>query len=96
MFWKELRRTPCRSRILQNGRMPDGAISGPPFELGTARVSGGVMCLLAKMLLVAVFVPIYVLLSVMDKQKLWLSLVGSPCAGMLLFMMIPMLTPPAA
>ncbi|MGN1186900.1 MAG: hypothetical protein ACI4R6_00265, partial [Lachnospiraceae bacterium] len=52
-----------------------------------------VMCLLSKMLLIAVFVPIYLLMSVVAKQKTWLSMVVSFCAGMLLFMMIPMLTP---
>ncbi len=39
------------------------------------------------------FVPIYVLASVIAKQKLWMSLVGSFSVGMLLFMMIPALTP---
>ena len=51
------------------------------------------MCLLSKTLLMAVFVPIYALLSVAGKQKLWLSMVGSLCVGMLFFMMVPMLTP---
>ena len=42
---------------------------------------------------VAVFVPIYLLMSVASKQKTWLSVVGSFCVGMLFFTMIPMLTP---
>lgn len=75
------------------GAMLGGAISGLPFELGTAGVKGLVMCMLAKCVLVAVFVPIYLLWSVGAKQKLWLSLVGSFMVGMFLFMMIPMLTP---
>lgn len=75
------------------GTVLGGAISGLPFDPGAAGVNGIVMCLLSKMLLVAVFVPIYVLMSVVGKQKLWLSLIGSLCAGMLLFTMIPMLTP---
>ena len=75
------------------GAMLGGAISGLPFDLGAAGVSGIVMCMLAKLLLVAVFVPIYLLMSVIAKQKLWLSLVGSLMIGMLFFMMIPMLTP---
>lgn len=75
------------------GAMLGGAISGLPFDTGAAGVSGVIMCLIAKMLLVAVFVPIYVALSVVGKQKLWLSLVGSLMVGMLLFTMIPMLTP---
>lgn len=75
------------------GAMLGGAISGLPFDTGAAGISGIVMCLLSKILLVAVFVPIYLAISVAAKQKTWLSLIGSFCVGMLLFMMIPMLTP---
>ena len=56
-------------------------------------MSGIVMCILSKMFLMGVFAAIYVLMSVVGKQKLWLSMVGSLCAGMLLFTMIPMITP---
>ena len=45
------------------------------------------------MFLIAVFVPIYLLMSVIAKQKLWLSLLLSLMTGMFLFMMIPMLSP---
>ena len=75
------------------GAMLGGAISGLPFDTGTAGISGIVMCMLSKLLLAAVFVPIYLLWSVVGKQKLWLSLIGSFCVSMLFFMMIPMLTP---
>lgn len=75
------------------GTMVGGAIAGLPFDTGAAGVRGIVMCLLSKLCLAAVFVPIYLLWSVVGKQKLWLSLVGSFCVGMLFFMMIPMLTP---
>ena len=75
------------------GTMLGGAISGLPFDLGSAGVSGLVMCMVSKLLLVAVFVPIYLLWSAAAKQKLWMSMVGSMMTGMLLFMMIPMLTP---
>lgn len=75
------------------GTMLGGAISGLPFDTGAAGTGGIVMCLLSKALLIAVFVPIYLLWSVVGKQKLWVSLVGSFCTGMLLFMMVPMLTP---
>ena len=75
------------------GAMLGGAISGLPFDTGTAGVSGIVMCMLSKLLLIVVFVPIYVLASVVAKSKTWMSLVGSLAAGMLLFMMIPALTP---
>lgn len=75
------------------GTMLGGSISGLSFDTGVAGVSGIVLCLLSKMLLVAVFVPIYLLMSVIGKQKLWLSLVGSFMISMLFFMMIPMLAP---
>ena len=75
------------------GTMLGGAISGLPFDLGSAGVSGLVMCMVSKLLLVAVFVPIYLLWSAAAKHKLWISMVGSMMTGMLLFMMIPMMTP---
>lgn len=75
------------------GTMLGGAISGLPFDMGTVSTGGIVMCMLAKMFLIAVFVPISLAVSVAAKQKTWLSVVGSLCAGMLLFMMIPMMTP---
>ena len=75
------------------GTLLGGAIAGLPFDLGTAGVSGLVMCLLAKICLMAVFVAIALIWSVTAKQKTWLSLVGSVMVGMLFFMMIPMLTP---
>lgn len=75
------------------GAMLGGAISGLPFDTGTAGMNGIIMCMLSKLFLVAVFVPVYVLASVAAKQKLWLSLICSLGVGMLFFMMIPMLTP---
>ena len=75
------------------GALLGGAISGLSFDTGVAGTAGIIMCLLSKMALVAVFVPIYLLMSVVGKQRLWLSLVGSLMIGMLFFMMIPMLTP---
>ena len=75
------------------GAMVGGAISGLPFDLGTAGVNGAVMCMISKALLMAVFIPIFVLASGVGKQKLWLSVVVSFGVSMLLFMMVPMLTP---
>lgn len=75
------------------GAMLGGAICGLPFDVGVAGVSGVTMCMVAKLLLVSVFVPIYVLMSVIGKHRLWMSMVGSLCVGMLFFMAIPMLTP---
>ena len=51
------------------------------------------MCMLCKIFLMAVFVAIDVALSAVTKQKTWMALIGAFCVGMLLFMMIPMITP---
>lgn len=75
------------------GAMFGGVISGLPFDVGTAGIDGIVMCLLSKIFLVAVFVPIYLAVSVAAKQKTWIAIVGSFCVGMLLFTMIPMMSP---
>lgn len=75
------------------GTMLGGAIAALPFEMVGFNISNVVMCLLSKMLLIAVFVPIYLLMSVIAKQRLWLSLLLSLMTGMFLFMMIPMLSP---
>lgn len=75
------------------GTVLGGAIAGLSFDTGAAGVNGIVMCMLAKICLIAVFVPIYLLMSVIAKEKLWLSLVGALMIGMLFFMMIPALTP---
>lgn len=75
------------------GSVLGGAIAGLSFDAGAAGVGGIVMCLLSKAFLMAVFVPVYLLWSVIGKQKLWLSMVGSFAVGLLFFMMIPMLSP---
>ena len=73
--------------------MLGGAISGLSFDLGTLSIANIVMCMIAKVLLMLVFVPIFVLVSVGAKQKAWLAICGSLGAGMLLFMMVGMITP---
>ena len=79
------------------GAMIGGAICngmlGLPFAIEGFTVGQLVLCMLSKLALVSVFVPIYLAVSVFAKQKLWLSLIGSFAIAMLLFMMIPMLTP---
>lgn len=75
------------------GSMVGGAIAGLTFALGTVSVFNVIMCVLAKILLVAVFVSIFVFASVVAKQKLWLSIILSLGIGMLLFTMVPMITP---
>ena len=75
------------------GTMVGGAMAGLSFDTGSAGTSGIIMCLISKMLLMGVFVSIYLIMSVIGKQKLWMSILGSCMVGMFLFMMIPMLTP---
>ena len=75
------------------GSLVGGAVSGLPFEMVGFNVLNLVWCILSKMVLVSVFVPIYLIMSVCAKHKLWLSILLSMMVGMFLFMMIPMLTP---
>lgn len=75
------------------GAVIGGAIAGLPFD--TAGFSGGgiAACMVSKIFIAAIFVSISLLLSVAAKQKLWISILGSFAAGMLLFTMIPMIAP---
>ena len=75
------------------GSMLGGAIAGLPFTLECANVLNVIMCVLSKMLLVGIFSSIYILASVFAKQRLWLSLIMAFGVGMLMFMMIPIITP---
>ena len=75
------------------GGVVGGSVAGLPFELGTAGVSGLLMCMLAKIFLTAVFVAIFLLMSVIARSRSWMSICLSLFGGMLLFMMIPMMTP---
>lgn len=75
------------------GAMLGGAIAGLPFALGTLTVGNIVMCMLAKVFLLLVFAALFVMMSIIGKQKLWLSVLGSLVLSMFLFAMIPMLTP---
>ncbi|MBR1781846.1 MAG: ABC transporter permease [Oscillospiraceae bacterium] len=70
-----------------------GSVAGLSFDLGDAGIRGLVMCMLAKIFLSAVFVSIFLLMSVFAKGRSWMSICLSLFGGMLLFMMIPMLTP---
>ena len=75
------------------GTLLGGAIVSLPFEMVGFTAIELVCCLISKVLLVAVFVPIYLVMSIAAKDKLWLALVLSFGVGMLLFTMIPMITP---
>ena len=75
------------------GAMLGGAISGLSFDLHGLTTMNLVMCMLAKIFLMPVFISIFVLISVAAKQKAWLAICGSLGGGMLLFMMVGMITP---
>ena len=75
------------------GSLIGGAVSGLPLDTMSASYFNIFMCILSKIALMAVFIPISVTLSVVAKQKAWLSICLTLGGGMLLFMMIPMLTP---
>ncbi|MBQ8080430.1 MAG: hypothetical protein IJ240_00875 [Clostridia bacterium] len=75
------------------GAIIGGAAAGLPFTLGAAGVFSLIMCMIAKIFLMLVFVAIAVLVSCFGKNRSWLSILLFAFAGMLLFMMIPMMTP---
>lgn len=75
------------------GAVLGGAISGLSFDLHGLTTMNLVMCMLAKIFLMPVFISIFVLVSVAAKQKAWLAICGSLGGGMLLFMMVGMITP---
>ncbi len=77
------------------GAMIGGAIANLSFDVAAvgASVGGIVACMVSKVFFALVFVSIALTLATVGKQKLWLSLLGSLAAGMLLFTMIPMMMP---
>lgn len=75
------------------GAIFGGSFAGLSFDLGSAGIFGLVMCMLAKIFLMSVFVAIFLVFAVIGKQRAWLSVCLSLFGGMLLFMMIPMMTP---
>lgn len=76
------------------GVMLGGAITGLSFELsGGITAFSLVCCMLAKCLLMLVFVGIFVAVSVAAKKRTWLAVCGSLAGGMLLFMIVSLVTP---
>ena len=62
-----------------------GAFTGKSFDLGVAGVGGLLMCIGSKMLLMAVFVPLYLMIAVLFKQKLWMTIIGTFVVGILFY-----------
>ena len=75
------------------GAMIGGKIAGLSFDTIGFGAGGIVACLFSKIFLVAIFVSLALLLSVVGKQKLWISILGSIGACALLFTMLPMISP---
>lgn len=75
------------------GSLIGGAIASISFELVDVNVINIIMSLLSKIGLVLVFASIFVMMSIVGKEKLWLSLLGGLGIGMLMFMMIPIVSP---
>ena len=65
------------------GAMVGGAISGLPFGMEGFHVGNLVFCMISKVLLMAVFAGIYVLMGVIGKQRLWLTILLSLLAARL-------------
>jgi len=75
------------------GSVLGGALSGLSFDLHGLNAGNIVMCMIAKIFLMLVFVSIFTLISVAAKQKAWLAICGSLGGGMLLFMTVSLITP---
>lgn len=75
------------------GALVGGGVAGLSFDPGAAGTTGIVMCMLAKIFLMGVFTAIFLLMCVIARSRSWMSICLSLFGGMLLFMMIPMMTP---
>ncbi len=75
------------------GTMLGGAIANISFAMEGFNAGNVILCIFSKIFLMAVFVALYSLMSVIAKDKLWLSILLSIGSSMLLFTMIPMITP---
>lgn len=75
------------------GALIGGAASSLSFDLCGLSLLNILWCMLAKLMLMLVFVPIFVCISVAAKSKAWLSICASLGGGMLLFMTVGMITP---
>ncbi len=77
------------------GAMIGGSIAGLSFDLAAVGASAGsiIACMISKIFFALVFVSIALTLACVGRQKVWLSVLCTLGAGMLLFTMIPMITP---
>ncbi len=75
------------------GAMLGGVFSGLSFALDGVGKLNIVCSMLSKIFLVLVFVSIFVMASIIAKQKLWLSILLSLGIGMLFYAMVPIVSP---
>lgn len=75
------------------GSMIGGAIASLSFEMVGFDTLNLVCCVISKVLLVPIFVSIFLTMSVVGKQKSWLSICLSLGVGMFLFMVISIVSP---
>lgn len=75
------------------GTVIGGEIAGLPFTMDGFTTANLVMCIISKVLLMAIFVPVYTMINAIAKQKTWLGMVLSLAVCMLFFNVIPMISP---
>lgn len=75
------------------GSVIGSAVASLPFTMEGFNVGNLIFSILSKFALVLIFVPIYLVMSVVAKQKLWLSILLSLGVGMFLFNIAPMVAP---
>lgn len=75
------------------GAILGGKVAGLSFEMEGFNASNLVMCLFSKIFVGIIFVSLSLLASTFAKQKTWLSILIALGVCMLLFNMVPMITP---
>ena len=75
------------------GSLLGGKFAGLPFVMEGFDVVNLITSVITKMVLVGIFVPIYLIMSVIAKSRLWLSILLSLGVGMFLFNIAPMVSP---
>lgn len=75
------------------GALIGGKVAGLPYTMDGFNVYNLVCCVLCKTLLVSIFASIFLVMSVVGKQRSWLSLLLSFGLGMFLFMTVSIASP---
>lgn len=83
----------CMILAFVAGAIIGGGVSGLSFEMVGFNAFNLVCSILAKVILVSIFVSIFLIMSVIAKQKTWLSMCLCLGLGMFLFMMISIVSP---